>query len=190
MTKTPLVVGLVGSPRPRGNTAHVVGLALEELAAAGATCESHVLGTLQLRYCEGHDDCEEWDECPLADDAEPVLERMWQADCLVVGSPVYGDNVSGQLKVLLDRCCHRHNHGLLLRASALGLVAVSAGSGLDETLDAMERGLAMRFAAPVPTRRLAGLATYLGDAGRDAGLERRARELGRELAELLGLSPA
>jgi multimeric flavodoxin WrbA len=190
MVDRQLVVAVVGSPRAHGNTATLVAEVLEPLIAAGADCERFVLGEHDIRYCLGHDECEEWEECPIPDDTEAVLARMWAADGLVIGSPVYGDNVSGQLKVLLDRCCHRHNHGVLLRARAAALVTVSWGTGLDETLDAMERGITGRFPGPVPMLRLKGVATYLGDVAADAELRCRARALGGELAGLLGLCRA
>ena len=189
MSGPPLVVALIGSPRPQGNTATVVDEVLGELAAAGATCERIVIAEHDVRFCLGHDECEEWDECPIPDDAEAILDRVWAADGLIVASPVYGDNVSAQLKVLLDRCCHRHNHGVLLRARVAALVTVSWGTGLDETLDAMERGIAGRFPGPVPMVRLKGVATSIGDAAADDELLARARAAGREMARLLGLRP-
>jgi multimeric flavodoxin WrbA len=161
---------------------------LAELAQAGATCEKYVLGEHRIRYCEGHDECEEWDECPVADDAEAILTRMWAADALVVASPVYGDTMSGQLKVLFDRCCHRYNHGVRLRAAAVGLVAVSWGTGLDETLDDIERSLAKRCRGSVPMLRLTGIATRVGDAAENDELLQGARRMGRGLARLLDLS--
>lgn len=186
----PLTVAVVGSPRPAGNSSRVVDEVLAELAAAGSACEKYVLGAYRIRYCEGHDECEEWDECPVADDAELVLARMWAADALVVATPVYGDTISGQLKVLFDRCCHRYNHSVHLRAAVLGLVAVSWGTGQDETLDVMQRSLAKRCPRPVPMLRLKGTATLLGDAAANDELLAGARAMGRELAESLGLSPA
>lgn len=185
MTRPPLVVAVIGSPRPRGNTATLVDEMFAVLSAAGADCERFVVAEHDVRFCLGHDECEEWDECPIPDEAEAILERVYAADGLILASPVYGDNVSAQLKVLLDRCCHRYNHGVHLAARAVALVTVSWGTGQNETLDAMERALSGDTAGPVTILRLKGDATYLGDAARDEALLERARQVGRDLADLL-----
>jgi multimeric flavodoxin WrbA len=49
---------------------------------------------------------EEW--CVFHDEITPVLEKIAECDCLLVGSPIYFDSVSAQLKTLMDRCnCFR-----------------------------------------------------------------------------------
>lgn len=49
---------------------------------------------------------EEW--CFFQDAITPVLQMVADCDCLLVGSPVYFDSVSGQLKMFIDRCnCFR-----------------------------------------------------------------------------------
>jgi multimeric flavodoxin WrbA len=186
----PRVVAVVGSPRPGGNTAVAVAAATAELAAAGARCRTYVLGELDIRYCLGHDECELWDECPIADDAEAVLGPLWEADAVIIASPVYGGTMSGQLKVLFDRSCHRYYHDPHLRARVVGLVAVTAQDGLDETLAAMESSVRRRFAVMPPVFRASGYATCLGDAACNETLLAGARALGRAMAAALGLTPA
>jgi multimeric flavodoxin WrbA len=183
------VLGVSGSPRRDGNTAVAAAAATAELASAGADCRTFVLGDLDIRYCLGHDECEEWEECPIPDDAEEVLGPLWEADGVIIASPVYGRTMSGQLKVLFDRCCHRYSRGLMMRARTVGLIAVTAETGLDDTLRAMERSLESRFDVLPPVLRASGFATYLGDAARNEVLLADARALGRAMAAALGLSP-
>lgn len=45
--------------------------------------------------------------CPQKDDAPEILEKMVQADVIVLATPVYFYNMSGRLKTLIDRCCAR-----------------------------------------------------------------------------------
>jgi multimeric flavodoxin WrbA len=183
-------VAVVGSPRVAGNTAAATAAATAVLAAAGATCQTFVLGELDVGYCLGHDECEEWDECPIADDAAEVIDALWAADAVIVASPVYGGTMSGQLKVLFDRCCHRYYHDPYMRARVVGLIAVTAETSLDETLAALEASLRRRFAVMPPVMRASGYATYLGDASRSEDLLAQARALGRGMAAALGLTPA
>ena len=55
---------------------------------------------------------------------------MYAADCLVLGTPVYYENVSAQMKAFIDRNVFRYAHDQWLRAKAVGLVAVTAETGL------------------------------------------------------------
>jgi len=49
---------------------------------------------------------DEW--CVFHDAISPVLDKIAECDCLIVGSPIYFDSVSAQLKALMDRCnCFR-----------------------------------------------------------------------------------
>lgn len=49
---------------------------------------------------------DEW--CVFHDAISPVLDKIADCDCLIVGSPIYFDSVSAQLKALMDRCnCFR-----------------------------------------------------------------------------------
>ena len=98
--------------------------------------------------------------------------------------------MSGQLKVLFERCCHRYYHDPHMRARAVGLIAVTAETALDETLAELEASLRRRFAVMPPVVRASGYATYLGDAARSEDLLAEARALGRGMAAALGLTPA
>jgi multimeric flavodoxin WrbA len=66
------------------------------------------LNSLQFIPCQacGKAPHEEW--CVFHDDISPVLDQLAECDCLLVGTPIYFDSVSAQLKLLMDRCnCFR-----------------------------------------------------------------------------------
>ena len=104
----PSVVAVVGSPRGGSNSAALVAAALEELESAGASCETIDLRTVSVAPCLAHDTCGELPVCAIEDDAERVLERVYSADCLVLGTPVYYENVSAQMKAFIDRNLFRY----------------------------------------------------------------------------------
>ena len=186
----PSVVAVVGSPRRRGNTAALVEISLAELAAAGARCETIELSGLNIAPCLAHATCGDLAACALDDDAAAALESVYAADCLVLGSPVYYENVSAQMKAFIDRNLYPYYHGRQLPAKAVGLVAVTAETGLQETLDALRRYVALSSDGDAPVFTCGGYADEAGAAARDEGLVADARALGRALAEALGLSPA
>ncbi len=182
----PVVVAVVGSPRAAGNTSYLVDVALDELARRGLTAEKIMLSEHRVLPCEGHDECEDLAACPLDDDAGAILERMYAADGLILATPVYYENVSGQLKILIDRNCFNNSHEIWLRARSVGLIAVADSTGLDETIDALRRFVALSSDKKVKPLSAAGLAYHEGDAAGNAALVAAVREMARAMAAALG----
>jgi len=186
----PSVVAVVGSPRRRSNTAALVAAALAELEAAGAACETISLRDVTVGPCLAHDTCADLEACLVEDDAAGVLDRVYAADCVVLGTPVYYENVSAQMKAFIDRNLFPYGHDRWLRAKAVGLVAVTAETGLQDALEALRRYVALSSEGDIPTCTCGGYASDQGEAECDEALLTEARALGRALAGELGLIPA
>jgi multimeric flavodoxin WrbA len=186
----PSVVAVVGSPRTRSNTAALVAAALEELESAGASCETIVLSRLSIEPCFAHDLCADLPRCPLEDDTPAALDKVYAADCLVLGSPVYYENVSAQMKAFIDRNLFPFSKGERLRARAVGLVAVTAETGLQDALDALRRYVGLSTQGDVKVLTCGAYADEAGTLAADDAALGEARRLGRALAEELGLTPA
>jgi len=185
-TSSPRVVAVVGSPHPGGNTSYLVDVALTELESRGVAGEKIVLSEHVVLPCAGHDDCGERAACPLGDEACDILERVYAADGLILASPVYYEDVSGQMKVFIDRNCFNSTHGVWLRARSVGLIAVAESTGLDETLDALRRYVALSSIDRIEPLTASGFAFKAGDAARNQGLVESVRALARSMAgELL-----
>jgi multimeric flavodoxin WrbA len=179
------VVAIVGSPRPKGNTAVLVDAVLGELQQRGLTCEKVPLGRFRIGHCQGHDDCGELAECPVRDDAQAIVKKAYSARGLLLASPVYSDNVSGLMKVFMDRCCHNYNGRIRLAASAIGLLCVAESTGLDDTIDCLRRFVRAQSPEAIPEFSLTGYAAKLGDAVNAQELMNGTKRLGRELADVL-----
>jgi len=183
------VVAVLGSPRRRGNTSILVAAALAELERAGAACETIELGSLDLGPCRAHAACADLPACPLDDETEGVLDRVYAADCLVLGTPVYYENVSAQMKAFIDRNLFRYNREQWLRAQAVGLVAVTAETGLADALGALRRYVDLSSRSQPAVYTCGGFADDEGAAAKDEALLAEARALGVALAAELGLKP-
>ena len=181
----PGVVAVVGSPRRNGNTVALVDAALEELEARGCHCTKVLLDELRIESCDGHANCGELDACPHDDDMAALLEQVYSADGLILASPVYYENVSGQMKTFIDRNATRYFHGEWLTPKIVGLIAVAQESAPDDTWAAMRRFITLSNPEEVPTMCMGGCADKPGDAATDPGLMEEARALGRSLAEQL-----
>jgi len=102
------VIGLNGSPRSGWNTAQMVKSVLDGAKSAGADTEYVDLYKLNFRGCASCFECcriggESYGKCALNDDLKPLLEKIRQADALVIGSPIYFGDVTACVRALLER---------------------------------------------------------------------------------------
>lgn len=102
------VIGINGSPRKQWNTATLVSKALEGAASLGAATELVHLYDLNFKGCKSCFACKtrggkSYGKCPINDDLAPVLENIATADAIVIGSPIYFANVTGETRSFLER---------------------------------------------------------------------------------------
>jgi len=97
------VLAVCGSARKEGNTATLM---REALAGAGVPeAEIVFVSELDMSGCRGCRKCrkEGLKGCVLKDEMQGLYDRMKAADALVIGSPVYYGEVTGQTKLFMDR---------------------------------------------------------------------------------------
>jgi len=98
------IVCLLGSPRTAGNSTAVARRFCESAESLGAGVRTFALNQLQYSGCQGCMACKnELERCVLEDDLTEVLDAVYEADVLVLASPVYYGDVSSQLKAFIDR---------------------------------------------------------------------------------------
>lgn len=102
------VIGVNGSPRKKWNTATLLGKALEGAASRGAETELVHLYDLDFQGCISCFACKlrggkSYGRCAVQDDLAPVLDAIADADALVLGSPIYFGNVTGEMRSFLER---------------------------------------------------------------------------------------
>jgi multimeric flavodoxin WrbA len=188
--RQPRVVAIVGSPRANGNTSHLVDVALSELERHGIVCEKIMLGDYRVYPCEGHDECEDLAACPLDDDAVMLLDKMYAAEGLILATPVYYEDVSGQMKVFIDRNCFNNYHEKWLTSRSVGLIAVAESTGLDETIDSLRRFISLSSNTRLKALSATGFAYRIGDAAANDQLVTSVRELAVEMARQVREAPA
>ncbi|SMC25538.1 Multimeric flavodoxin WrbA [Desulfacinum hydrothermale DSM 13146] len=121
------ILAINGSHRKGKNTAVLLGLVLEEAAAGGAQTELVELVDWRIEYCLSCHRCLREPRCSIQDDDMQVLaEKMQGADAVIIGSPVYFGNVTGRLKVFMDRTRWLHMRKNLLEGK-LGAALTHAG---------------------------------------------------------------
>lgn len=97
-----LVVGLVGSPRKNMNTDTIVQRILDGCHDSGAEVARIYLNDLNIQTCQA---CKVQDGagCVQHDDMDRIYDIFEAADGLILGTPVYYNTVSSQMKLMIDR---------------------------------------------------------------------------------------
>ncbi|HNQ36280.1 MAG TPA: flavodoxin family protein [bacterium] len=121
--------------RLKSNTFILADEARRACAAAGAETETVHLPDLEIKFCLHCEACHrEILACPLKDDVRPLLDKMLEADGLILATPNYINQVTASMKALFDRSSHFIHCLRLLGKHVAGVV--SSGSGRDvEVLD-------------------------------------------------------
>lgn len=120
------VLAISASPRRHGNSDTLCDAFLRGAAEAGNETEKIILREKKVGFCTGCEFCMEHGRCVLHDDAPAVIDKMREADVIVMATPVYFYCMCGQLKTLIDRCCPSYrmlggrNYYLLMTAEETG----------------------------------------------------------------------
>ena len=102
------VIAINGSPRKGWNTDTLLKKALDGAASAGAETEMAYLYDLKFRGCVSCLACKLRKEprpnrCILRDDLTDVLDKAHEADAVVLGSPIYFSEITGEARSFLER---------------------------------------------------------------------------------------
>ncbi len=125
-------IAINGSPRTGGNTEILLKKVLEPLNAAGWSTEYLKVGGQPVRGCTACFKCFEKKDrrCAIQQDSmNGFLEKMYDADAIILGSPTYFTDVTAEMKALLDRAglVSLANGALLKGKIGAAVVAVRRG---------------------------------------------------------------
>ncbi|MCL2862568.1 MAG: flavodoxin family protein [Methanimicrococcus sp.] len=98
------VIGILGSARENGNTDLLMQEMMKEPAAKGAETKIFNLAKMNIGCCLGCESCRKTGSCVRRDDVAVLFEEMKTADAIVIGTPIYMGEMTGQLKTFIDRC--------------------------------------------------------------------------------------
>ena len=128
------ILAIHGSPRTiRSTTRRLAGFVLEGAADAGAETEMIDLADYRIVPCTACEACTLNGTCVNDDDLPSLVARMKEADAIVFGSPVYIDNITGQMKVFFDRLADAIHYQQLAEKYGCA-VATTEESGGDDVV--------------------------------------------------------
>lgn len=133
------IVILNGSPRKNGNTANLIKAFTEDAQSAGHSVTEFFLDGMTIHGCKGCFGGNSNKVCPCVqkDDMARIYPAVKECDVIVLASPLYYWNMSGQLRTAVDRLfALEEGDENLLRGHGRSSVLLMAaeGTGFEEVL--------------------------------------------------------
>jgi len=133
------IVILNGSPRRKGNTSALVKAFTEGAESGGHTVTEFFLSGMDIHGCKGCFGGHSSKECPCVqhDGMDKIYPAVRDCDVIVLATPLYYWNMSGQIRTAIDRLfALEEGDGNLLRGHgrASALLMAAEGHGFEDVL--------------------------------------------------------
>jgi multimeric flavodoxin WrbA len=106
MSKHVLVIS--ASPRKGGNSDSLCDEFIRGVQESGNQAEKIFLASRKIGYCIGCGVCNTTHKCVQKDEMAEILDKMVDADVIVLATPVYFYTMDAQMKTLIDRTVPRY----------------------------------------------------------------------------------
>ena len=98
------IVCVKGSPRLNGNSATIADYFLKHAQEKGGEIQAFALNKLKYSGCQACMACKtKQDKCAVNDELTEVLDAIRETDILLIATPIYFSEVTGQVKTFIDR---------------------------------------------------------------------------------------
>jgi multimeric flavodoxin WrbA len=184
------VIAFNGSARKNGNTAILIGYVFEELKAEGIETEmvqlagKNIPGCIACYKCVDNKD----QQCGVMDEfLNGCIDKMKEADGIILASPTYFADVSSNLKSLIDRAglTAKANDDMLRRKVGAAVVAVRRGGAI-HVFDTINHFFFIsQMVVPGSSYWNVGIGREKGEVENDEEGITTMRNLGRNMAWLL-----
>ena len=183
------VVGFNGSPRKDGNTYLLIKEVFAELEKEGIQTELINLAGKTLHGCIACYKCLENQDhrCAIHDDINTCIEKMEEAQGIILGSPTYFTDVSAEMKALIDRAgmVAKVNGNMLRLKIGAGVVAVRRAGGIHAFDTLNHFFLIGQMIIPGSTYWNVGIGREKGDVLHDEEGMATMKNLGQSMAYVL-----
>lgn len=102
------VLIISSSPRRHGNSDLLCDMFAKGAEESGNNVEKIFLKDKEINYCIGCGVCNTTHSCVIKDDMAEILDKMVNADVIVLATPVYFYSMAAQMKTLIDRTVPRY----------------------------------------------------------------------------------
>jgi multimeric flavodoxin WrbA len=133
------ILAVMGSPRKKGNTYHVVEKIKDQLLQEDKNIEFEYLflPDCNLQLCTGCFACiaKGQEKCPLKDDRAMMEAKMLEADGIIFAAPCYAMGVPAIMKNFIDRFAFTLHRPIFFDKAFLAVSTVGGVMGLKQTLE-------------------------------------------------------
>ena len=98
------VLGIMGSPRLKGNTDLLLDEALKGAQSQGAEVEKILVDKHKIAPCREYYGCLKDGKCVIRDEMDGIYPKILAADAIIVATPIFFYTVSAPLLLLISRC--------------------------------------------------------------------------------------
>jgi multimeric flavodoxin WrbA len=185
------VVAFNGSPRKEGNTSLLIREVFKELEKFDIETELIQIGNKVVHPCTACGKCREMLDrrCHIKNDLlNECIQKMIEADGILIGSPVYFADITPETKALMDIAGYvtRGNGQLLARKVGAGVVALRRGGELHALNSMNNFFLINQMIIPGSSYWNLAYGKEPGDVLNDTEGIQTMRKLGENMAWLLG----
>jgi multimeric flavodoxin WrbA len=184
------VIAFNGSARKDGNTAILINHVFRELEKEGIDTKLVQLSGSRIHGCIACMKCYENKDrrCSVNNDiANDCIEKMLEADGIILGSPTYFANVSTEMKALIDRAgmVSRANNDMLARKVGAAVVAVRRAGAIHVFNSINHFFFIGQMIVPGSSYWNLGMGRQKGEVEKDDEGIQTMKDLGRNMAWLL-----
>lgn len=173
------IIYISGSPRRNSNTEYLL-----KLLKSKFNGEIIKLSNYRIESCRACMDCRGKGKCVLNDDMSTiVIPKLLESDVIFLGTPVYFNNVSSQMKAFIDR-----THCLIgcLQNKIAGCIVVGRKYGAEGAVTAINAFFLKHNMIPA-NRGVLGQAFIEGEIEKDDDAIIEIEKLGNRIIELRNL---
>ncbi|MGD1005281.1 MAG: flavodoxin family protein [Methanoregulaceae archaeon] len=139
------VLAFAGSPRRYGNSETLLDWVLASMSGeSDVNIEKIALIEANIHMCNGCNACEKLNKCIQRDGMDTVHDKIIEADCIVLSSPIFCMGLAAQVKALVDRAQVFRSRKYVLKlpivpperkGKRLGIFLATAGQKWDYVFD-------------------------------------------------------
>lgn len=184
------VIAINGSARKQGNTAILISSIFDELIKEGIETEMIELAGNNIRGCTACYECFEKKDkkCAIKNDiVNDCIEKMLEADGIILGSPTYFADITSGMKALIERAgfTAMANGFMFKRKVGAAVLAVRRGGAI-HAFDSINHFFQInQMIIPGSNYWNMGIGLEIGDVDKDKEGLRNMKNLGENIAWLL-----
>lgn len=97
------IVTINGSPREKGCTATLMAEVVKGAVGENGQVKHFLPNAMDLKGCQSCMACQSRGKCVVKDDMVEVYDAVESSELVVLGTPIYFSEMTGQLKMVFDR---------------------------------------------------------------------------------------